>query len=73
MSMISIVCGSLDCSHVQSYFYNDDMFNYNYAQAKAVTSNYKEAEEVGGGQRSHRYNVIQTHRMECNTDIRDRM
>ena len=30
----------------QSYFYNDDMFNYNYGQAKAATGNYKEAEEV---------------------------
>lgn len=26
------------------------MFNYNYAQAKAITSNYKEAEEVGRGE-----------------------
>jgi len=31
---------------LQSYFYNDDMFNYNYGQAKAATGNYKEAEEV---------------------------
>ncbi|KAI0222218.1 Intraflagellar transport protein 56 [Lamellibrachia satsuma] len=31
---------------IKSYFYNDDMFNYNYAQAKAITSNYKEAEEI---------------------------
>ncbi|XP_041093791.1 intraflagellar transport protein 56 isoform X2 [Polyodon spathula] len=31
---------------VKSYFYNDDMFNFNYAQAKAAVGNYKEAEEV---------------------------
>ena len=31
----------------QSYFYNDDTFNFNYAQAKAAVGNYKEAEEVG--------------------------
>lgn len=30
----------------QGYFYNDDMFNFNYAQAKAALGNYKEAEEV---------------------------
>lgn len=30
----------------QSYFYNDDTFNFNYAQAKAAVGNYKEAEEV---------------------------
>ena len=30
----------------QSYFYNDDAFNFNYAQAKAAVGNYKEAEEV---------------------------
>ncbi|CAG0905194.1 unnamed protein product, partial [Darwinula stevensoni] len=33
-------------SSIKSYFYNDDVFNYNYAQAKAATGNYKEAEEV---------------------------
>lgn len=31
---------------VKSYFYNDDAFNFNYAQAKAALGNYKEAEEV---------------------------
>ncbi|MEQ2261609.1 Intraflagellar transport protein 56, partial [Xenotaenia resolanae] len=31
---------------VKGYFYNDDTFNFNYAQAKAVLGNYKEAEEV---------------------------
>lgn len=31
---------------IKSYFYNDDCFNYNYAQGKAATGNYKEAEEV---------------------------
>uniref|UniRef100_A0A673HVD3 Intraflagellar transport protein 56 n=1 Tax=Sinocyclocheilus rhinocerous TaxID=307959 RepID=A0A673HVD3_9TELE len=31
---------------VKSYFYNDDMFNFNYAQAKAALGNYREAEEV---------------------------
>lgn len=30
----------------QSYFYNDDLFNFNYAQAKAAVGNFKEAEEV---------------------------
>ncbi|XP_038070437.1 intraflagellar transport protein 56-like isoform X2 [Patiria miniata] len=30
----------------QSYFYNDDRFNYNYAQAKATAGNYKEAQEI---------------------------
>ena len=30
----------------QSYFYNDDTFNFNYAQAKAAVGNFKEAEEV---------------------------
>ena len=32
---------------IKSYFYNDDSFNFNYAQAKAANGNYKEAEEVG--------------------------
>ena len=63
--MIITVCGSLDFSYIQSYFYNDDMFNYNYAQAKAVTSNYKEAEEVGGGGGS---NVTQRHGVKGHTD-----
>eukprot|EP00794_Sanderia_malayensis_P009225 gene9225-10198_t len=31
---------------IKSYFYNDDSFNFNYAQAKAAVGNYKEAEEV---------------------------
>lgn len=31
---------------LQSYFYNDDSFNFNYAQAKAAVGNFKEAEEV---------------------------
>lgn len=31
----------------QSYFYNDDIFKFNYAQAKAATGNTKEGEEVG--------------------------
>lgn len=32
--------------YLQGYFYNDDTFNFNYAQAKAALGNYKEAEEV---------------------------
>ncbi|NXG32572.1 IFT56 protein, partial [Dromaius novaehollandiae] len=31
---------------VKSYFYNDDTFNFNYAQAKAAMGNSSEAEEV---------------------------
>jgi len=31
---------------IKSYFYNDDSFNFNYAQAKAANGNFKEAEEV---------------------------
>ncbi|XP_051568194.1 intraflagellar transport protein 56-like [Myxocyprinus asiaticus] len=31
---------------VKNYFYNDDSFNFNYAQAKAAMGNYREAEEV---------------------------
>ncbi|XP_071489420.1 intraflagellar transport protein 56-like isoform X1 [Diadema antillarum] len=31
---------------IKSYFYNDDNFNFNYAQAKATAGNYKEAEEI---------------------------
>ncbi|KAJ8319241.1 hypothetical protein KUTeg_004332 [Tegillarca granosa] len=31
---------------IKSYFFNDDVFNFNYAQAKASVGNYKEAEEV---------------------------
>ena len=29
--------------------YSDDHYNFNYAQAKAATGNYKEAEEVSYG------------------------
>ncbi|XP_030646461.1 intraflagellar transport protein 56-like [Chanos chanos] len=31
---------------VKSYFYSDDAFNFNYAQAKAAGGNYREAEEI---------------------------
>ncbi|NXF07615.1 IFT56 protein, partial [Smithornis capensis] len=31
---------------IKSYFYSDDTFNFNYAQAKAAMGNFKEAEEV---------------------------
>ncbi|CAJ0931732.1 unnamed protein product [Ranitomeya imitator] len=31
---------------IKSYFYNDDTFNFDYAQAKAAAGNSKEAEEV---------------------------
>ncbi|XP_003737841.1 intraflagellar transport protein 56 [Galendromus occidentalis] len=31
---------------IKSYFYNDDTFNFNYAQAKAATGAYKEAEDL---------------------------
>lgn len=31
---------------IKSYFYNDDSFNFNYAQSKAANGNFKEAEEV---------------------------
>ncbi|KAM7295981.1 putative tetratricopeptide repeat protein [Ixodes scapularis] len=31
---------------IKSYFYSDDTFNFNYAQAKAATKNFKEAEET---------------------------
>uniref|UniRef100_A0A8C0FLF5 Intraflagellar transport protein 56 n=1 Tax=Bubo bubo TaxID=30461 RepID=A0A8C0FLF5_BUBBB len=31
---------------IKSYFYNDDTFNFNYAQAKAAMGNFSEAEEV---------------------------
>ena len=36
----------MTCLSYQSYFYNDDTFNFNYAQAKAAVGNYREAEEV---------------------------
>ena len=45
---VSDVLKYIWCTFVwQSYFYNDDTFNFNYAQAKAAVGNYKEAEEVG--------------------------
>ncbi|KAL7057214.1 hypothetical protein AAHC03_019178 [Spirometra sp. Aus1] len=31
---------------IQSYFYNDDIFNFNFAQAKAAVGAYKEAQEL---------------------------
>lgn len=31
---------------IKSYFYNDDTFNFNYAQAKSTAGNFKEAEEI---------------------------
>lgn len=31
---------------IRSYFVSDDVFNYNYAQAKTATGYYKEAEEL---------------------------
>ncbi|XP_051940765.1 intraflagellar transport protein 56 [Hippocampus zosterae] len=31
---------------VKGYFYNNDTFNFNYAQAKAAIRNFKEAEEI---------------------------
>ncbi|KAF6774250.1 Tetratricopeptide repeat protein 26 [Paragonimus kellicotti] len=31
---------------IKNYFYNDDTFNFNYAQAKAAIGAYKEAQEV---------------------------
>lgn len=34
-------------THLQSYFFNDDVFNFKYTQAKAATGNFQEAEEVG--------------------------
>ena len=34
-------------THLQSYFFNDDVFDFNYVQAKAATGNFQEAEEVG--------------------------
>eukprot|EP00731_Ephydatia_muelleri_P029449 Em0020g1093a len=33
-------------SSIKSYFFNDDTFNFNFAQAKAATGNFQEAEEV---------------------------
>lgn len=31
---------------IKSYFFNDDTFNFNYAQAKAMLGSYQEAEEI---------------------------
>ncbi len=31
---------------MQSYFFNVDSFNFNYAQAKAAIGNYQESEEI---------------------------
>lgn len=33
-------------SSIKSYFFNDDTFNFNFAQAKAATGNFQEAEEI---------------------------
>ncbi|XP_073975362.1 tetratricopeptide repeat domain 26 isoform X2 [Rhodnius prolixus] len=33
-------------SSIKTYFFNDDSFNFNYAQAKSALGNYKEAEET---------------------------
>ncbi|XKL67233.1 hypothetical protein PGB90_010653 [Kerria lacca] len=33
-------------SSIKSYYFNDDSFNFNYAQAKGALGNYKEAEEL---------------------------
>ncbi|TGZ64529.1 hypothetical protein CRM22_006325 [Opisthorchis felineus] len=40
---------------IKSYFYNDDTFNYNYAQAKAAIGAYKEAQEI--------FSLIQSERL----------
>ena len=31
---------------IKSYYYNDDVFNFDYGQAKAAVGNYQEAEEI---------------------------
>ena len=31
---------------IKSYFYNDDTFNFNYAQAQAAMGSFKDAEQV---------------------------
>jgi len=31
---------------IKSYFYNDDIFNYNYGQAQAAVGSFKEAQQV---------------------------
>lgn len=38
--------GFFEFDFLQTYFYNDDTFNFNYAQAKAHEGKWKEAEEV---------------------------
>ena len=43
---------------IRSYFINDDIFNFNYAQAKAATGYYKEAEEL----------LVQIHDISIKTD-----
>lgn len=40
---------------IKSYFYNDDVFNFNFAQAKASSGNFKEAEEI--------FSIIQSEKM----------
>lgn len=37
---------NIDSLGFKTYFYNDDAFNFNYAQAKAHEEKWKEAEEV---------------------------
>ena len=43
-----LVGDDVDCCPlpIQSYFYNDDTFNFNFAQASAATGNFPEAEET---------------------------
>lgn len=45
MGILLLSAGLCFCTF-QGYFYNDDTFNFNYAQAKAALGKYKEAEEV---------------------------
>lgn len=40
---------------MKSYFYNDDLFNFDYGQAKAASGNFKEAEEVSALHCTHLY------------------
>lgn len=46
ISTLIFFCVGITVLISQGYFYNDDTFNFNYAQAKAALGNYKEAEEV---------------------------
>ena len=47
MSSLAVDTFVTDHVHVlQSYFFNVDSFNFNYAQAKAAIGNYQEAEEI---------------------------